>query len=71
MEEARTDHQNSITLAAYQMLLTWRRIFFICPEDEEKLIQKLYRASEIAKINSDVVKEIPEIAEQIKQLTKH
>ena len=64
IEEARTNNQNSITLAAFCMLLTWRNIFLICPEDEDKMIQKLYSASQIAKINNDVLKEIPEIAER-------
>lgn len=66
IEEARTNNSNSITMAAFHMLLKWRNIFFINADEEKIMTQKLYKASEIAKINNDILKEIPEMAERVR-----
>ena len=68
IEEARTDNSNSITMAAFHMLLKWRNIFLISPDDEKMMTQKLYKASEVAKINNDILEEIPEMAERVRTI---
>ena len=53
-------------MAAFHMLLKWRNIFLISADEEKNMIEKLYKATEIAKINNDILKEIPEMAERVR-----